>query len=571
VLRARSLAEAKLFVAEQPCPKCGARGFAEPSRLVERGGALAVACEGYCPRCGALRVFELGLAEARVPPNAWGNADASTLIDAGEWMALADRWAEGVPVTPADAPARARARADLARAIAALGEVVKFIPDGADAPPKSAFFTSPGREVYLADPRRFARARVVVVVEAWRDLARELDREYAAPVARKARTYHELLLYMEQHPCPTCGTVATPSQLDRDTTYTSDTRALDVYAGPCPKCSTPLRYEFDIPRAAFPPGFSYGGDEPSELFTAAEWRAMAERFASGAPDDPSTLAPKMFYDIIGRLERAKLMLGEAKKLAPGDASAIDARAAELQPLLDRYVREVPAMHARSRAEPAPPPKIEFTKDAVAAHAAWLARGKSGAGRLVLEGTSLGGMTLGDLKVQGARFVDVSFDKCRLDFARFDDAELVGCRAVATNFARANLDRATFERCRFERATMVLSDMRDARVTGGDWREVDADRGAWQRSKFSHVDFQNARFGDCALDAARFEDCDLRGADLARRTQLPAAATTHNASFVRCDLRGAKLDGRRLDGTRFLDCKLDDAVSEIIARRGKPPE
>jgi hypothetical protein len=166
MLRARSLAEARLYIASQPCRGCGARDFAEPSRIVERGDRLGVACAGYCPKCGAARSFELELADARVPHDAWGGADASTLVDAGEWMGLADRYAERAPV----------ARADLTLAIAALGEVLKFYAPGAADPPRSAFFTHAGRTTYIADPRRFARARIDVVLAAWRELADRLDR-----------------------------------------------------------------------------------------------------------------------------------------------------------------------------------------------------------------------------------------------------------------------------------------------------------------------------------------------------------------------------------------------------------
>jgi len=163
VLRARSLAEARLYIANEPCATCGADGFSAPSRMVERGEQLGMACDGYCPRCGAARAFALELGDARVPPDAWGGTDPSTLIDAGEWLVLAETWASRAPATGPSA--------ELARAIAALGEVLKFYPPGDDLPPKHAFFTARGRRAYLADPARFERAQIEIVLGAWRELA----------------------------------------------------------------------------------------------------------------------------------------------------------------------------------------------------------------------------------------------------------------------------------------------------------------------------------------------------------------------------------------------------------------
>jgi uncharacterized protein YjbI with pentapeptide repeats len=197
----------------------------------------------------------------------------------------------------------------------------------------------------------------------------------------------------------------------------------------------------------------------------------------------------------------------------------------------------------------------LTRESLKAHAEWVARGKEGDGRLVLEGTGVGGLSLGNVKLQGSRLVRVSFDRARVDFAKFEGAELVECTAEKTNFAHTNFDSVIFERCKFSGAGMVLTDCNDATFTGGDFQRINADRGMWIRSKLRGVDFREARFGDCVLDAAVLEDCDLRDADLSRVTAgLKRLCSTMNATFRRCDLRGANFAGRRLDGTRFLDCK-----------------
>jgi hypothetical protein len=170
---ARSITEARLYMEHEPCPACGHRGFGHPSKIVARGDRLAAAASGYCPGCGTQRTFELVLADERVPEGAWGNQAPSTLIDAGEWLEIADDFGARVPaeIGTLDRGARDLARTDLARGIAAVEEVLKFFPEGADELPRTSFFTRRGLERYLAAPARFRRDRLEVLLDAWRELA----------------------------------------------------------------------------------------------------------------------------------------------------------------------------------------------------------------------------------------------------------------------------------------------------------------------------------------------------------------------------------------------------------------
>ena len=170
---ARSISEARLFMEHEPCPSCGHRGFGHPRKIVAIGERVAAAASGYCPSCGTERKFELLLGDERVPEGAFGNRAPSTLIDAGEWLAIADAYGALVPaeIETLDARDRELARTNLAKGIAAVEEVLKFVPAGADEPPRSAFFTSRGLDVYLAAPVRFKRARLDVLLDAWRELA----------------------------------------------------------------------------------------------------------------------------------------------------------------------------------------------------------------------------------------------------------------------------------------------------------------------------------------------------------------------------------------------------------------
>jgi hypothetical protein len=170
------MAEARLYMNLEPCPACDHRGFDAQGDLVEHGDDLAVTSRGYCPACGVERRFDLLLGESLT--RGYGGAEPSTLIDAGEWLDLADQLSRAVPADPTglDAAARARGGAQLEQAIAAVDEVVKFIGDGEERAPRTSFFTARGKEVYLREPGRFERRRLEAVQAAWRELAQRFGK-----------------------------------------------------------------------------------------------------------------------------------------------------------------------------------------------------------------------------------------------------------------------------------------------------------------------------------------------------------------------------------------------------------
>jgi hypothetical protein len=96
----------------------------------------------------------------------FGGTEPSELLDAGEWLWVADLTAGNVP-----ADDRAEAHRSLSVATAAVEEVVKFIPPGADEVPGDAFWSQRGREVRAAEPGRFQLDRLLVVRDTYRDLA----------------------------------------------------------------------------------------------------------------------------------------------------------------------------------------------------------------------------------------------------------------------------------------------------------------------------------------------------------------------------------------------------------------
>lgn len=168
---ARTNAEAHLFMDLRPCEACGHHGFSGDSAMVLVDGELCSNYSGSCPRCGMHRAFTFRLPEEiRLPLErdvVFGGPEPSELLDAGEWLTVADL-AAGRPDADDE---------DLALAAAAIDEVLKFVPDDADAVPEEALRTEDGRQVYAREPGRFRRNRLEAVAATYRRLVAELRGE----------------------------------------------------------------------------------------------------------------------------------------------------------------------------------------------------------------------------------------------------------------------------------------------------------------------------------------------------------------------------------------------------------
>ncbi|NUP03160.1 MAG: hypothetical protein HOW59_35090, partial [Nonomuraea sp.] len=96
----------------------------------------------------------------------FGGAEPSELLDAGEWLWVADLTASDVPVHD-----RAEARRVLRIATAAVEEVVKFVPPGAEAVPDDGFWSERGLGMRTAEPGRFQLDRLLIVRDTYQELA----------------------------------------------------------------------------------------------------------------------------------------------------------------------------------------------------------------------------------------------------------------------------------------------------------------------------------------------------------------------------------------------------------------
>jgi hypothetical protein len=103
------------------------------------------------------------------PAEKFGGARPSTIIDAGQYMSAAEAAAKQVPVHPGQPEQRLHALGRMARAVACLEEVLKWIPAGDDRIPEEAFFTTEGTQIYAREPGRYRRARLEPVLAVYRE------------------------------------------------------------------------------------------------------------------------------------------------------------------------------------------------------------------------------------------------------------------------------------------------------------------------------------------------------------------------------------------------------------------
>ncbi|MEU6278104.1 hypothetical protein ABZ871_37775 [Streptomyces populi] len=163
MLIARSTQEAHLYMDLHACA-CGADGFEREHRLDERDGVLVAVYEGVCPECGRARSFAFRLTDELPPaPPAFGGSEPSRIIDPGEFLWVGDQVATdaGLRLLHTPPAERHEQREGSAFALAAVEEVLKFLPRGLDRIPEELFTSERGREVYARAPHRFERAALL--------------------------------------------------------------------------------------------------------------------------------------------------------------------------------------------------------------------------------------------------------------------------------------------------------------------------------------------------------------------------------------------------------------------------
>jgi hypothetical protein len=178
MLFARSPEECHYYMELHPC-ECGEEAFDwSRHQLEQRSGRLVSVYLGGCGRCGVQRRFEFEVTGDLPPPPAFGRDEPSRIIDPGEFLSLGRRAVELVPDDPAELSEEDLdvAYGAVEMAVAAVAEVLKFVPAGADAVPGEAMVSPLGRALYARGPEEFDRVRL----EATMDGYRRLQSRYAA-------------------------------------------------------------------------------------------------------------------------------------------------------------------------------------------------------------------------------------------------------------------------------------------------------------------------------------------------------------------------------------------------------
>jgi hypothetical protein len=163
---ARTQREADLYLALTPCEACGRTGFTAPLTTTLLDGELHFRYADACAGCGTVRVFVFRAPQTVVPELGsvvFGGPEPSELLDPGAWTGIVEL-AEQAEVMSPD---------DYRYVAAALDEVRKFIPPGADEVPLSRFRTDATRAVHSREPGRFRRDRLIAAAEVYRRLAAE--------------------------------------------------------------------------------------------------------------------------------------------------------------------------------------------------------------------------------------------------------------------------------------------------------------------------------------------------------------------------------------------------------------
>lgn len=181
----RTVDEAHLYMDLHPC-SCGSARFTRDSSLIDVDGDLVSRYTGECAECGTPREFRFRLIEvptiAQRGPQYFGD-ERSDLLDAGQWLFIADRYAAAVPALPPDDPDEVQAAARrIGIALEAMEQVLQFVdPDSQDIAP-AALQSAQAQDILNDQPGRFRPSRLAAVRESYRATTAEYQRALAGGV-----------------------------------------------------------------------------------------------------------------------------------------------------------------------------------------------------------------------------------------------------------------------------------------------------------------------------------------------------------------------------------------------------
>jgi hypothetical protein len=161
---ARTYNEAILYIRLRPC---GCAEMEAPWRDVPVmvAGQPARYFTATCANCGRPREFTIAMPDGatRTADVVFGaGEEPSHVIDPGEWMGICDLYGQRAEELLSDEEFGSSEELNvvyyaLSARVAAVDEILKFLPTNADIVPEWLFRGITGRAIYEASPQRFAR------------------------------------------------------------------------------------------------------------------------------------------------------------------------------------------------------------------------------------------------------------------------------------------------------------------------------------------------------------------------------------------------------------------------------
>ncbi len=179
---ARTDTEASFYTALHPCG-CGHGPTTFSRAVIQLEDDPGIEYSGACSSCGRYRrfVFRGPAADEMRRPGVFSfGTGTSDLLDAGEWLWVAEMAVSGAPVID-----QGEAMVT-AIAIAAVEEVLKFIPPGQDVVPANAFWSERSRLMWVAEPGQFRRDRLLILRDTYRGRPAEADQSSTPPASRRS-------------------------------------------------------------------------------------------------------------------------------------------------------------------------------------------------------------------------------------------------------------------------------------------------------------------------------------------------------------------------------------------------
>lgn len=229
----------------------------------------------------------------------------------------------------------------------------------------------------------------------------------------------------------------------------------------------------------------------------------------GKPFDRATIGPKLeIADLAAK--RAYQQAAHMQMPAPRlQGEAAKAARAELQFLLDRGIRVIPAID--------------------------------------LTGADLSNMDLRHIDFSGAWMESVDFSGSNLSYSIFNDAVLAhalmrGTIAIRCKFFGANLGSALLEDTVFDQSDLGKAILSRARFLRTELREANLTHAQLLETRWERADLSGAKLASVFFNKLKLKGCSFAGA------QLPTA------QFLECELAGADFRGAMLESTCFMTCK-----------------